>query len=105
MDGETLKSVVSLLIWGGLFFVMMRYGCGAHIMGGHHRHRDREGGDSNARDPVCGMPVPREASSAAAVHQGRTYYFCSRSCRDKFEADPEQYAAGAPGAAGTAHHA
>jgi hypothetical protein len=27
------------LLWAGLFFVMMRFGCGAHVMGhGHHRN-------------------------------------------------------------------
>lgn len=103
MDAESLKSVLSLLGWGALFFLMMRYGCGAHVMGGHGRHGRHGGGpDSETRDPVCGMAVKPGASSAAAVHQGTTYYFCSRSCRDKFEANPGQYAAGA---AGGPHHA
>lgn len=94
MDTETLKSVVTLLGWGVLFVVMMRYGCGAHVMGGHghHGHHGREGG-TDEHDPVCGMAVSPTASSAASVHQGRTYYFCSRNCREKFEADPQQYAA------------
>lgn len=34
MDAESLKSLAWLLLWGGLFFVMMRYGYGAHMMGG-----------------------------------------------------------------------
>ena len=98
MDTETLKSLSSLLVWGGLFFLMMRYGCGAHVMGGHghHGHRSRDV-ETDERDPVCGMTVQPNASPAAAVHRGRTYYFCSRSCRDKFEAGPQQYTtAGAP---------
>jgi len=33
VDAESLKSLGSLLLWGGLFYVMMRYGCGAHMMG------------------------------------------------------------------------
>lgn len=94
MDGDTAKSLASLLLWGALFFFMMRYGCGAHVLGGHRRHRTPGGDATDAIDPVCGMPVPPGSSSAAAIHQGRTYYFCSRSCRDKFESNPGRYAAG-----------
>ena len=42
MDAESLKSLGWLLLWGGLFFVMMRYGCGAHMMGGHGHANERD---------------------------------------------------------------
>ncbi len=100
MDVDTVKSIAPLLLWGGLFFFMMRYGCGAHVLGGHRRHRPTGGDAADAIDPVCGMPVPPGSSSAAAVHQGRTYYFCSRSCRDKFESNPGLYANGNAGRSG-----
>ena len=32
MDTEFIKPLASILIWGGLFFLMMRYGCGAHVI-------------------------------------------------------------------------
>lgn len=35
MDAEGIKSLPWILVWGELFFLMMRYGCGAHTMGGH----------------------------------------------------------------------
>ena len=35
MDADSLKSIGALIVWGGLFFVMMRFGCGKHMMGGH----------------------------------------------------------------------
>lgn len=95
MDTESVKSLVSILIWGGLFFVMMRYGCGAHMMGGHGHgshggHGDAtSGGDT--KDPVCGMTVNSQKAAAASVRDGKTYYFCSASCRDKFEQAPEKY--------------
>jgi YHS domain-containing protein len=99
MDAESLKSLLSLLIWGGLFFVMMRYGCGAHMMGGHGGHSHGGHGDAapggDVKDPVCGMTVDREKSSAASAYRGKTYHFCSTSCRDKFEQAPEKYV-GAP---------
>lgn len=31
-----METVGYLLVWGILFAFMMRFGCGAHIMGGHH---------------------------------------------------------------------
>jgi Cu+-exporting ATPase len=45
----------------------------------------------DAIDPVCGMTVTPETAAGTAVYDGRTYYFCSRACRDRFQADPEQY--------------
>lgn len=101
MDLESIKSLAWLLLWGVAFFAMMRFGCGAHMMGGHHGGHERHGDHDPAppatageiKDPVCGMTIASpSAAAAAAVHQGRTYYFCSASCRDKFEQAPDQYA-------------
>ena len=80
MDTESIKSLLWILIWGGLFFVMMRYGCGAHMMGGHGRgaHGHTAGG-GEGKDPVCGMTVDPKNAAAAAVRGGSTYYFCSTS--------------------------
>ena len=40
-------------------------------------------------DPVCGGEV-REDTPWKADYQGKTYFFCSRACRDKFTAAPEE---------------
>jgi uncharacterized protein len=45
-----------------------------------------------ATDPVCGMRVDRHATEHRASHAGRTFYFCSESCREAFSSDPERYA-------------
>ncbi len=96
------QSIFYFLGWAGLFALMMRFGCGAHVMG--HRHRSTQaapgGPDHSAggsapsaealRDPVCGMEVTA-ATAKSAVYQQRTYYFCSSACREKFEAAPTQY--------------
>lgn len=98
MDAEGIKSLLWILLWGGLFVLMMRYGCGAHMMGrhGHGSHGGRQNPGSGAarenKDPVCGMTVDQKRAAAAAVHDGTTYYFCSVSCRDEFEKAPEKYA-------------
>ena len=43
-------------------------------------------------DPVCGMGVdPGKADRLKGVFQGTTYYFCSESCKRKFEAHPQSY--------------
>lgn len=44
------------------------------------------------KDPVCGMQVEEAEAAGQTEHEGRTYYFCSTSCIDKFENDPEEYA-------------
>jgi P-type Cu+ transporter len=43
-------------------------------------------------DPVCGMTVVvPKAAAGHWEHEGRTYYFCGVSCREKFKADPARY--------------
>ena len=95
MDTESLKSLLWIVLWGGLFFVMMRFGCGAHMMGGQGGHSHGGHGDAapggDVKDPVCGMSVGPKNAAAAAVRGGATYYFCSTSWRDKFEQAPEKY--------------
>ncbi len=96
------QSMFYFLGWAALFAFMMRFGCGAHVMG--HKHRtaadppqDRDGTTEGSgstpqalRDPVCGMSMTA-ATAKSAVYRDRTYYFCSSTCREKFEAAPAQY--------------
>jgi cation transport ATPase len=42
-------------------------------------------------DPVCGMTVDPATAAGRHVHDGRTYYFCSRHCVEKFRADPARF--------------
>ncbi len=42
-------------------------------------------------DPVCGMTVTPESAAGSFAHNGKTYYFCSRQCLNKFRDDPEHY--------------
>lgn len=34
-----MPTYLYFLLWGAFFFMMMRFGCGAHIMGHGHGHR------------------------------------------------------------------
>jgi Cu+-exporting ATPase len=45
-----------------------------------------------AVDPVCGMNVDATEAKHTARHDGRTFYFCSAGCLDKFSREPEKYA-------------
>jgi YHS domain-containing protein len=40
-------------------------------------------------DPVCGKPV-FESGSESAEYKRKTYFFCSRKCRSKFEHQAER---------------
>ena len=101
----TLQTILFLAIGAGALFVMMRFGCGAHAMGhnqGGHPHSGTTELDHNvvrnesgkAVDPICGMTVDI-GSAETAVQNGTTYYFCSASCRDKFQASPDAHAGAA----------
>ncbi|HET8760530.1 MAG TPA: YHS domain-containing protein, partial [Nitrospiria bacterium] len=47
---------------------------------------------TTAIDPVCGMTVDTaNPRGGTHVHEGKTYYFCNPSCRERFKADPARY--------------
>lgn len=96
-----MESILYFLFWAGFIFIMMRFGCGAHVMG-HGKSggtRDETSGSATDvrwtapktdTDPVCGITV-QTRNSKSAVHDGHVYYFCSRECRERFEAAPASY--------------
>ncbi len=43
------------------------------------------------KDPVCGLDVHPANAKGQSQHQGRTYSFCSLSCKKKFDLNPGQY--------------
>ena len=61
-----------------------------------YRNRERfGGGDGLAKDVVCGMQVRTSDAPAQALHHGKTFYFCSDGCHDRFVADPDRFASDA----------
>lgn len=60
-----------------------------------HQHEDKSP-PTMTEDPVCGMDVDPSTARFQATFDGRTFYFCSQNCHDKFKANPEQYVAVAP---------
>lgn len=112
-----MEDLLYFALFAGLFFLMMRFGCGSHVMGHHHgphEARDRPGSvppvgigrsvpPATAIDPVCGMTVGTETAKSS-VQDGTVYYFCSAAHREQFEADPGRYAAGRLETRALEHH-
>ena len=67
MDG-----FLSLLLFAGFFYFMMRFGCGSHMVHGHGSGMNGDMGSNTATDPVCGMTV-QPGEGYAKMHQGRQY--------------------------------
>jgi YHS domain-containing protein len=88
-----MERFISLLLFALFFYLMMRFGCGAHMVHGHGARYEHEpdGRLMESRDPVCGMNVDDSAGYTRML-KGRAYRFCSRQCLDTFEADPDKYA-------------
>ena len=96
-----METLIYFAVWAGLIFLMMRFGCGAHIMGhgrGPTQNKPGEAGTPEVRwlppkkdtDPVCGKTLTTDKAKPS-VYAGNVYYFCSRECREVFEAAPDQY--------------
>ena len=63
----------------------------AECCGGAHAQSGMAGtGAQQYTDPVCGMTVAADPAKKA-IYQGKTYYFCSASCVEKFNAEPLAY--------------
>ncbi|MFI5304701.1 MAG: YHS domain-containing protein [Nitrospiria bacterium] len=50
-----------------------------------------KGDDQMVKDPVCGMQVDEKKVTGTSNYKGKTYYFCSVSCKEKFETKPENF--------------
>ncbi len=79
VDYKLVLNVFATAIFGALMYLTVRRG---------------------TRDPVCGMTVDR-ARAVTATIDGRTHYFCSEACRDRFLS--ERTPAGASTLGATAH--
>ena len=62
---------------------------GLPVINGHAKHED----------PVCGMLVDQQKPAAKAEYNGKTYYFCSKRCHERFVQAPDTFLS-APGAGG-----
>ncbi len=45
----------------------------------------------SVKDPVCGMEINLADAAGKYEYKGETYYFCHRSCLEKFQAEPAKF--------------
>jgi YHS domain-containing protein len=45
------------------------------------------------KDLVCGMTVDEKKVTQKSEYNGKTYYFCSKTCKVLFDKEPEKYIA------------
>jgi len=102
-----MEALLYFALWAGLIFLMMRFGCGSHVMGHGHSHEKAGASEPKAVDrssvrwvppakdidPVCGKMVATDTAKPS-VYAGSVYYFCSRECREIFEVAPDRYLGG-----------
>lgn len=46
---------------------------------------------TTVKDPVCGMEINPDSAAGESEYEGETYYFCSMSCKESFDREPERY--------------
>lgn len=96
-----MEALLYIVLWVGFMWLMGGIGYGvAGIKPWNAPSKDDAGKDDggqvvgispeNAIDPVCGRSI-RTDRAKSNVHAGRVYYFCSRECREIFEAAPNLY--------------
>ena len=56
----------------------------------------KAGANDAVKDPMCGMEIDRAKAAEESEYNGKTYYFCSRSCKEMFDKDPKRYADSKP---------
>ena len=44
------------------------------------------------KDVVCGMQVDPAKAAGSSQYNGKTFYFCSKACKTKFDANPTLFA-------------
>ena len=52
---------------------------------------EKSGATSEHVDPVCGMRVNPHSAAGSHEYRGTTYYFCAKSCLERFRANPAAF--------------
>jgi membrane fusion protein, copper/silver efflux system len=69
---------------------------GDQVVGGSHTDQEHAG-PATAKDPVCGLDVAAGSAKQAgrtSEYQGKTYYFDTEGCKQRFDHDPQRYLSG-----------
>ena len=41
--------------------------------------------------PVCNVEVAETKARGTSAHKDKTYYFCSKACKKKFDESPDKF--------------
>lgn len=106
MNWSNFTSLLWIIGIGAAFYLMMKmHGNHSHGESQQGPHQHGAGGDGLGHgagqekpiDPVCGMSIDPERAAAMRTVGGRNFFLCSASCLEKFDKEPERYAAQARG--------
>jgi P-type Cu+ transporter len=56
-----------------------------------HSHSHSAVAQAKVVDPICGMSISPDDAVGHVHHEGQTYYFCSESCMQRFQAAPDAF--------------
>ncbi|MFC2170204.1 YHS domain-containing protein [Acidobacteriota bacterium] len=63
----------------------------SHMESHQGNHHSEEQAENKAVDPVCGMKIKKSDAKATPEFDGKSYYFCTEECKEKFEENPEEF--------------
>jgi Cu+-exporting ATPase len=43
------------------------------------------------KDPVCGMIVKTDEAAGRSEYQGKSYFFCAVTCKERFDRNPQTF--------------
>lgn len=79
-----VKLVRFILIFLGIYYIIKLFRGSKRKHASRYRQPSPPAIEEMKKDPICGTFVP--ASQAHKLTSGKeTYYFCSQSCKDKFQ--------------------
>jgi len=83
-----MEGLATLLFYALIFYFLMRFGCGAHLIHGHNHQEDSHDEDEqHVLDPVCGKEV-NSNQGYGIMYKEQLYRFCSRRCLEQFDEQP-----------------
>lgn len=65
-----MEGLLSLLLFAGFFYFMMRFGCGAHLVHGHAGHKPGRDGTGSGADEQHAARHGSEPHDTAALKAG-----------------------------------
>lgn len=68
---------------------------GPELKIGNCCHEHSAATSSGHIDPVCGMTVDPKTAAGSLLQDGTMYYFCSKGCLARFQAEPHRFISGA----------